>query len=203
MAEKFDAMSHGSDVLSPLMHIYKMGQPTDCSMTHIFLFTAGDVHNISDVCNVVANQANFDHRLHVFGIGKEANESFVKQSAIYGQGNFHMTLTGEDLADKVIQTIYWDKSDYTVLRSVKLFDKKDNLIPTSLSDQVFPLRNGGLVTLVDLLEVSVPVEKFFYEIYDLNTKQSYRSSGKVEHIQSTSVTVKAVQNKIAAITKEK
>ena len=78
MAEKFDAMSHGTDILSPLMHIYKMGQPKDCLMTHVFLFTAGDVHNISDVCNVVANQANYNHKLHVFGIGKEANGSFVK-----------------------------------------------------------------------------------------------------------------------------
>ena len=25
MAEKFDAMSHGTDILNPLMHIYKMG----------------------------------------------------------------------------------------------------------------------------------------------------------------------------------
>ena len=63
-----------------------------------------------------------------------------------------MTLSGEDLADKVIQTIYWDKSDYTVLREVRLFDNKDNPIPTNLSDQVFPLRNGGLISLVDLID---------------------------------------------------
>ena len=63
-----------------------------------------------------------------------------------------MTLSGEDLADKVIQTIYWDKSDYTILRGVRLFDKKDNPIPTNLSDQVFPLRNGGLISLVDLID---------------------------------------------------
>ena len=64
-----------------------------------------------------------------------------------------MTLNGEDLAEKVINTIYWDKSDYTVLKSIRLFDKNDNMIQTNLSDQVYPLRNGGLITLVDLIEV--------------------------------------------------
>ena len=114
-----------------------------------------------------------------------------------------MTLSGEDLAEKVINTIYWDKSDYTVLKSIRLFDKNDNMIPTNLTDQVYPLRNGQLITLVDLIEVQQRVDKFFFEIYDLNTKQSFKSSGKVQHIQSTAVCVKAVQNRIKAITKEK
>ena len=64
-----------------------------------------------------------------------------------------MTLSGEDLAEKVINTIYWDKSDYTVLKSIRLFDKNDNMIQTNLTDQVYPLRNGQLITLVDLIEV--------------------------------------------------
>ena len=45
-----------------------------------------------------------------------------------------MTLSGDDLAEKVINTIYWDKSDYTVLKSIRLFDKNDNMIPTNLTD---------------------------------------------------------------------
>ena len=84
MADKFDAMSHGTDILNPLMHIYKLGQPKDCFMTHIYVFTAGDVHNIPEICNLVANQSNYNHKLHVFGLGEKANETLVKSSAIYG-----------------------------------------------------------------------------------------------------------------------
>ena len=203
MADKFDTMSQGCDVLSPLLHIYKMGQPADCLMTHIFLYTASDVHNINEVCSLVAQQANYNHRLHVFGIGSEANEQFVKSSAIYGQGNYHMTLNGEDLADKVISTIFWDKSDYTILREVRLFDKKDNQIPSNLAEKVFPLRNGGLITLVDLIDSKEQVYKLSFEIYDLNSKQTFKSTAKIQQVQSNSITVKTVQNKITTLIKEK
>ena len=90
-----------------------------------------------------------------------------------------MTLNGEDLADKVISTIFWDKSDYTILREVRLFDKKDNQIPSNLAEKVFPLRNGGLITLVDLIDSKEQVYKLSFEIYDLNSKQTFKSAAKI------------------------
>ena len=70
LSQKLDASYSGTDIFSPLMHIYKMGQPQDVIETHVFLMTAGDVHNIQDVVNLIASQTNSNHKLHTFGIGK-------------------------------------------------------------------------------------------------------------------------------------
>ena len=74
LAAKLDASYSGTDIYSPLKHIFDMGQPEDCIETQIFLLTAGDVHNFQEVVDMIASNSNSNHRLHTFGIGKSVNE---------------------------------------------------------------------------------------------------------------------------------
>ena len=93
----------------------------------------------------------------------------MKTCSIKGLGQYFISRDGEDLTEKLVQAITRTTPDYTVLQSIKLYDRQNRQIPSNLDNKVSPLSNGEIVSLVDLLQPGDNAVKFEVEILDQNS----------------------------------
>ncbi|KAJ8278419.1 hypothetical protein GJAV_G00087410 [Gymnothorax javanicus] len=103
MVGKMQADMGGTEILSPLQHIYSQpclpGQPRQ-----LFIFTDGEVWNTKDILDLVKRHA-LSHRCFSFGIGEGASTALIKGMAKEGSGHAQFITGTERLQPKVMQSL--------------------------------------------------------------------------------------------------
>jgi len=103
LANNMDADFGGTEILSPLKHIFSQklisGRPRQ-----LFVLTDGAVSN-SQACIDIAKQNSTTARVFTLGIGAGADRHLVKGMARAGKGSAVFATEGEDIASKVLRQL--------------------------------------------------------------------------------------------------
>jgi len=93
----------GTEIMSPLQHIFKQNVKTGLAR-QVFVLTDGQVSNSQQCIDLVRSNAH-NNRVFTLGIGSSADRHLVKGMARAGQGTSMFTSQGEQITPKIMQQL--------------------------------------------------------------------------------------------------
>jgi len=188
----FEADMMGTEILSPLQHIFENRSDTVLPR-HVFLLTDGAVFNPSECVRLIGMNSDA-FTLHTIGVGDYVSTELIIECAIAGNGmHYFVQNFAEDLEETVIESLckcFEDKVEITKKDLSVNYNKKDEF--PDLESVPSRIYNGKYFTYLCILDgVDDKLEGAFS--FDLKSKSggiqkySFNMENDVHQIEGDSI----------------
>ena len=156
--ENLSANLGGTDIYSPLKHIYDSHKIHDNIHLprNIFLLTDGEVDNKDKVLNII-EENNSNYTIYSIGIGNSFDKDLIKNAGIIGRGNYNFCNELTNLNSIIASEINKAVNNYIMDLDIKTSLDKNNIIKNNKIKNV--IRENEIINLNYIINNSKKCDK--------------------------------------------